>query len=138
MNRPAAPDKPLVIFDGYCNFCSGVVRFILKHEKGPELQFAHSATARARELEPLLPGHITYAHSLILVENGKIYTESSAALRIAGFLKFPWSWMKAFLMVPALLRNAVYRWFSRNRYRLMGQRDQCFLPEPAWKNRFLD
>ena len=75
--------------------------------------------------------------SVILYRNGRLYTRSSAALRIAAHLRFPWPLAALFLAVPRGIRDAIYDWIARNRYRWFGKRETCFLPDGGMKNRFL-
>ena len=75
--------------------------------------------------------------SVILYRNGRLYTRSSAALRIAAHLRFPWPMAVIFLAVPRVIRDAIYDWIARNRYRWFGKRETCFLPDGGMKKRFL-
>jgi predicted DCC family thiol-disulfide oxidoreductase YuxK len=75
--------------------------------------------------------------SLVLVEDGKVYLRSAGALRIAGQLRFPWNLGYVFIAVPTPLRDVVYRWIARNRYRWFGKRDVCRLPTPEERATFL-
>jgi predicted DCC family thiol-disulfide oxidoreductase YuxK len=74
---------------------------------------------------------------VVLVENGSYYTESAAVLRIARRLRFPWPLAYVFILVPKPLRNALYRLVARNRYRWFGRDEECLLPSPDLKRRFL-
>jgi predicted DCC family thiol-disulfide oxidoreductase YuxK len=76
--------------------------------------------------------------SILLVENGRVWTESAAALRVLRQLTFPWPLAFVFRLVPPPLRNWVYRLVSRNRYRWFGRRDVCMVPTPELRKRFLD
>ena len=75
--------------------------------------------------------------SVVLIEDGKAYTHSTGALRVAGYLRAPWRWLRWFWIVPRPLRDVVYRWFARNRYRWFGKTDACRVPTPELKARFL-
>ena len=139
----------VVLFDGVCNFCDASVNFIIDHDKGGYFKFAPLQSdegqrlanqygfksATAASLEPksdLIP-----IDSVILVEEGKAYTHSTAALKILKRLGSPWSWMYAFVVIPKPLRNWAYNLFARYRYRLFGKKDQCMLPSPEVRARFL-
>lgn len=125
--------KYLVLFDGYCNLCTGSVRFILKRERGAEFYFASLDSEAAREVladrngsdgkppsDDSIPGE-----SLLLYRDGKVYDRSSAALRIAGKLRGLWPAAMVFLVVPKFLRDAVYKWVARNRYDWFGKREEA-------------
>jgi predicted DCC family thiol-disulfide oxidoreductase YuxK len=76
--------------------------------------------------------------SIVLVEDGRIWTQSSAALRVARRLSFPWPLAYAFVLVPRALRDWVYQVVARNRYRWFGKREVCMVPTPALRARFID
>jgi predicted DCC family thiol-disulfide oxidoreductase YuxK len=77
-------------------------------------------------------------NSFVLLENGKVYTRSTAALRVAKQLSGIWPILYVFIIVPPFIRNAVYDWIAHNRYRWFGKQENCWLPRPEWKKRFLD
>jgi predicted DCC family thiol-disulfide oxidoreductase YuxK len=139
----------VVLFDGVCNFCDASVNFIIQHDKASYFKFAplqsdegrrlaneygfESATAKPEDsASDLIP-----IDSVILVEDGKAYTHSTAALRILRRLGTPWSWAYAFIIIPRPIRDWAYRLFARYRYRIFGRKDQCMLPSPEVRTRFL-
>jgi predicted DCC family thiol-disulfide oxidoreductase YuxK len=80
---------------------------------------------------------LTTPESLILIEEGKVYQYSTAALRIARKLKSWHRLLYVFIIIPAFIRNAVYKFIARNRYKWWGKQDSCWLPTPDLKKRFL-
>jgi predicted DCC family thiol-disulfide oxidoreductase YuxK len=136
----AAPaPRPVVIFDGVCNLCNRAVQFILDHDRrgrllltagqseaGQALLRAHGVEQRAQDTIFLFDG-----------QRQRIYDRSTAALRIARLLGFPWSLLSVFLVVPRLLRDPLYDLVARNRYRWFGRRESCRLPRPGEMDRFL-
>lgn len=136
---PAATDtaEAIVFFDGVCNLCNGAVQFILKREKNPQLKFAalqsDTFRARAQHLLAAIPD------SIIFLEAGILYTESDAVLRISRHLRQPWRAM-GFLgyLFPRCVRNPLYRFIARNRYRWFGKKETCYVPTPALRARFLE
>lgn len=129
--------SPVVYFDGVCNLCSGTVQFILKHDRKKQLRFASLQGETGQRM--LLEHNLTdkQVNSFILEENNTIYTHSTGALRVFRWMGSPWSLLYAFIIVPAFLRNAAYDLIARNRYTWFGRRKDCWMPRPAWVNRFL-
>lgn len=127
----------IVLFDGVCNLCSGSVQFLLKRDRAGRLRFASLQSDAGRSLlaEHGLP--VDSLRSVVLVEDGRAWQESSAALRIARHLPGAWKLLRVFAAVPRPLRDAVYRWIARNRYRWFGKAETCWLPTPEVKSRFL-
>jgi len=142
-------EGPVVLFDGVCNFCNGAIQFIVDHEHAPRLRFAPLQSEVARELLErvfgaeeairLLRGATGEGDpdSVVLVEDGRGYTHSTGALRIAAHLRAPYRWLSALVVVPRFLRDAVYRWIGRNRYRWFGKTETCRIPTPELRARFL-
>ena len=144
-----ADDAPVVLFDGRCNFCDGAVHFVIDHERGARLRFAALQSAEgsalldrsttpknAKRLREGVTGDGN-PDSLALVEDGRVYTYSTGALRVARHLRWPYRWLAAFWIVPRPIRDAVYRWFARHRYAWFGKTDACRVPTPEFRARFL-
>ena len=129
-------DKDIIFFDGVCMLCNRSVRFIIKRDPHKHYLFCslESETAKAR----LGDQRDTLPDSIILQRDGKLYAESSAALRICQHLRAPWPFLSICLVIPPFIRNALYRWVARNRYRWFGKLEQCPLPDPAEQDRFLN
>src|SRR5215211_3160279 len=140
----------VVLFDGVCNFCDASVNFVIEHDTEGYFKFAPLQSEAGRKLaaeyglesetaktenaaDDLIP-----IDSVILVEDGKAYTHSTAALRIARHLDGIWSWAYAFVVVPGSIRDFFYRLFAKYRYRVFGRKDQCMLPSPDVRARFLN
>jgi predicted DCC family thiol-disulfide oxidoreductase YuxK len=134
--HPAA-DADIVLFDGVCNLCNGAVRFIIDRDPAGRFRFAslQSSAActvlRASAVEDPLPD------SIVLVESDRVTTRSTAILRIARGLMFPWPLLYALIVVPRRLRDAVYDVVARHRYRWFGRREVCMLPTPGMRARFV-
>lgn len=131
------PDQPILLFDGVCNLCNGSMRFVLRHERRPDLRFcALQSESGAR----LLKRHgisTDYLGSLVLVEDRSVFLKSDAALRVVSYLKWPWSWGRAALILPRSLRDRAYDVITRNRYRWFGRHDACLLPAAELRSRLL-
>lgn len=121
--------ESVVLFDGYCNLCSGSVRFIMKRD--PRKRFAFVPLQKADSLNiDSLPAYLEKNNkTIILIEDSGIYTKSTAALRIARKLRFPWNLAWVLIIVPRFIRDALYLLVSKNRFKWFGRREQCFLPD---------
>jgi predicted DCC family thiol-disulfide oxidoreductase YuxK len=127
----------VVLFDGVCNLCNGAVQFVLRRDRHAAFRFASLQSNYAKDLMKrfgLIPGTL---HSLLLYDNGVLYEKSDAALRIASYLK-GFSVLSAFKIVPRFIRDGVYDFVARNRYRIFGKRDECMIPTPETKGRFIE
>ncbi len=132
--NPQAPS--IVLFDGECNFCNASVNFVLDHEKDHSLRFAASGTPWAKgKLEGC--GITERPRSIVLIEGEKCHTKSTAAIRLARYLKRPWSWLAYLILIPEPLRDGVYDWIAANRYRISGRMKQCRVPTEALRARFV-
>ena len=128
-----------MLFDGVCNLCNGAVQFILDRDRASRFKFASLQSERGRAL---LAEHGVVApagdpDTVYLVEDGRIFDRSTAALRIARHLTFPWWLLSAFSVVPRLLRDPLYGVVARNRYRWFGRTDECRIPTPELRARML-
>jgi predicted DCC family thiol-disulfide oxidoreductase YuxK len=130
--------QPTLYFDGVCNFCAATVQFILARERGPALCFASLQSARALRELPALGVDPRLLDSIVLVEGARAYTASDAALRAARYLRSPWSWLANLLFVPRGLRDAVYGFIARRRYAWFGKKEECMVPSPELRSRFVD
>lgn len=126
-------ERVVLFFDGYCNLCNGAVRFVLNNENAGVLKFASLQGETAQKhLPPSLPD------SLVMWIDGKIYVESSAALKLIPYLKWYFQFLRIMWIFPSVLRNAVYRFIAKNRIRWFGSSTYCAVMQPQWKNRFLN
>ncbi len=132
------PEHPIILFDGVCNLCSGAVRFVIERDPEAEFRFASLQSERGRALLRRHGLPEDGMDTMVLVEAGRAYTNSSAALRVTRRLRRPWSWLRALLVVPRPLRDAVYGVVARHRYRWFGRREACLVPGPELRDRFLD
>ena len=126
----------LVLFDGVCNFCNGAVNFIIRHDDEKKFKFAPLQSEIGGQMRAKY-GIGDDIDSIILIENDKAYTHSTAGLRVAKGLGGIWSFGYALIIVPAFIRDWAYRLFAKNRYRLFGRQDACMLPTPDVRERFL-
>lgn len=129
--------NPVVLFDGVCNLCNKAVQFIIQRDKNHLVKFSalQSETGRRLQQEYGLPPETI--SSIILIADGKAYTQSTAALKLCKYLTALWPLLYGFIIVPTFIRDGVYRWVAKNRYQWFGRQDHCMIPTPELKNRFL-
>lgn len=129
---------PIILFDGVCNFCNSAVNFAIKRDKKSVLKFAPLQSQIAKKI---LKSHHLSAddfRSFVFIENNIAYTSSTAALRVFKHLDQLWPLMYGFIIVPKFLRDGVYNWISRHRYRWFGKKEICMVPTPELRPRFLN
>ena len=142
-----------MLFDGVCNLCNASVQFMI--DRDPKKRTSRFAAIQSDVAHDLVTAAVGAERAevaprasserkagrprtpILYVADGKLFTHSSAALRIAGKLAFPWSWLAAFWIVPRPIRDWFYRFIARNRYRWFGKSDTCRIPTPELKARFL-
>ena len=132
--------KTIVLFDGVCNLCNGVVQFILRHDPQERYLFASQQSEAGQRLlaEHGIKAAQALAESVVVLEDNRVYLESDAALYILHRLGGVWGWAYIFRWIPRPWRDWVYRWVARHRYRIFGRRESCMVPTPALRSRFLD
>ena len=127
----------IVLFDGVCNLCNGVVRFVIARDPAGRFRFAPLQAETAQPLIRAAGGLHGASDSIVLIEGDRLYTRSSAALRIARHLSFAWPLLYVLMAVPRPLRDWGYDVVARRRYRWFGRRDACMVPTPELRARFL-
>lgn len=127
----------IVLFDGVCNFCSGSVNFVIEHDSPGYFKFTPLQSDAGEKLLAMHGVERTETDSVVLIEDGKAYTLSTAALRITRKLDGIWSWAYALIIVPRPVRDFLYRTFAKYRYTLFGRQDECMIPTPEIRARFL-
>ncbi|MBX2962472.1 MAG: DUF393 domain-containing protein [Cyclobacteriaceae bacterium] len=128
----------IVLFDGVCNLCSNSVQFIIKRDPKAQFKFASLQSVYGKEILKRFKLNADVLHSIILVKGDCYFERSDAALFIAKNLSGAWPLFNAFKIVPRFIRDAVYNWVARNRYKWFGMKNECWFPTPDLKNRFLD
>ncbi len=129
-------DHPIVLFDGVCNYCNSWVNYAIRHDKKSDLRFAALQSDIGQELRKQY-GLDSSIESVLLINKGKVYKYSDAALEIAKRLDWPARAIYALKIFPRFLRTPVYKWIARNRYKWFGKKDVCMIPTPEIKSRFL-
>jgi predicted DCC family thiol-disulfide oxidoreductase YuxK len=134
--RTARP--PLLLFDGVCNLCHGAVQWILARDRKMVFRFASLQSQAGREAltEAGFTGPVP--ESIVVIDGGQIYHAGNAALRVASILGGLWSAVAVFRIIPRGLRDGLYHFIARNRYRWFGKKEACPMPTPEVLDRFLD
>ena len=138
MNREKLEQGQIVLFDGVCNLCNGSVVFILQNERKPAFYFASIQSEAGKELLEWCGLPTNFSQAVVLIDRGKIYFGSTAALKIGQQLRFPWSLLSHVgSLVPVVIRDWLYNQIARHRYQWFGKRDVCLVPTENLKARFL-
>ena len=130
-------EHPVVVFDAQCVLCSANARFLLRHDKRRHFRLASmqseagAALYRQFGIDPADPD------TLIVVQGGEALRDSEAVLAIWSALGWPWRALGVFRAIPRALRDPLYRLVARHRYRLFGQRETCWVPDPSQADRLL-
>jgi predicted DCC family thiol-disulfide oxidoreductase YuxK len=131
------PGPGVVLFDGTCAFCERAVTFVAARDPAGYFRFGASQSPQAADLLARHGLSRETARSIILLEGGRAYLRSTASLRIASRLTFPWSLARILLVVPVPIRDAVYRVVAAIRHRLAGPSNACNVPPPAIRARMI-
>lgn len=130
--------KKIILFDGVCNLCNGVIQFIIKRDKNDVFRYAPLQSELGRQLTQERGIDTSKIDSFILIEPQVAYfIKSDAALEIARHFSGAWSLLGIFQIIPTSIRNMVYDFVARNRYRWFGRKEQCMIPTPELKAKFL-
>ena len=136
--QTSTESTPIVLFDGVCHLCDRTVQFVLDRDSAGVFRFAALQSSLGQRLLRQYDLPTDALDTMVLIHRGKAYTRSGAVLRMMRRLKFPWNLGAVFLIIPPPLRDLCYRFIAKRRYRWFGSRDECRLPDPTWKDRFLD
>lgn len=128
------PEK-ILFFDGVCNLCNGLVKFVIRHDHNAAIRFAPLQSQGAADL--LCRNNITGSDSVIYLTEGGFFIKSSAILRMFRDMGGAWRLLYGFIIVPRFIRDFIYDVVARNRYRIFGRRESCMVPTPDVKERFL-
>jgi predicted DCC family thiol-disulfide oxidoreductase YuxK len=130
-------EQPVIVFDGFCNLCNASVDFVMRRDVNGLFQFAPNQSEAGEVIVSQADLNEIEADTIVLWEDGSTYVRSTAVLRIARRLPFPWKLAYVFIIIPRPIRDFFYRMLASNRYRLFGKRDTCRIPTPEERTRFL-
>ena len=138
MNDQDIKTRKIVLFDGLCNLCNDSVIFILKREKVPAFHFASIQSEAGQRLLEWCGFSKDYNQAVILIDYGRVYLGSTAALKIGQTLRFPWSFLASLgFLVPKFIRDWVYGQIAIHRYQWFGKKSVCMVPTEELKMRFM-
>ncbi len=129
--------ESILLFDGHCSLCNAAVDFVLKRNTRKKLLLASIQGASGQRVLRHYGLPSTYLETLVLVEAGKVYLGSTAALRVARLLEGGWPLFYGFIIIPKVIRDQIYQWISKNRYKWFGRRDTCRIPTAGERTHFL-
>jgi predicted DCC family thiol-disulfide oxidoreductase YuxK len=127
--------RPVLFFDGECNLCNSGVQFLIKRDKQQKFLFASLQSPAGQRALENIPGH---PDSFIVYDNGRYYIKSDAGLRVFKLLGGTWSLLYSLMIFPRFVRDWVYNIIARNRYKWFGKRNECMIPTPELRARFID
>ena len=131
-------EKQLVLFDGVCNLCNSSIIYIIKRDKNDIFRFAPLQSEIGQKILDTYQIDPSKTDSILLYTPNKgLFSRSTAVLKIASKLSFPTNLHAVFLIVPAFIRNVVYNFIAKNRYKWYGKKESCMIPTPELKQKFL-
>ncbi len=130
--------QPIILFDGVCNLCNSAVNFVIKRDKTNLIRFAPLQSETAHQLLADFNIPVAVMKSFIFIENGKAYMQSTAALKVCKHLKGLWPLLYGLIIVPSFIRDGVYKWIAKNRYKWFGKKNECMIPTAELQSKFLN
>ncbi|GAB1309338.1 DUF393 domain-containing protein [Urechidicola sp. KH5] len=130
--------QPIILFDGVCNLCNTSVQFVLKNDYKKQFLFASLQSDAAKEILLQFSKNNSDLDSIILIYEGELYHKSKAILKVCDVLGGRFKLAKIGYILPNRLRDAIYDYIAKNRYKWYGKRENCMIPTPDLKARFLD
>lgn len=130
-------DQPILLFDGVCNLCNSLVRFIIKRDRKAKIRFSPLQSAAGKSM--LLKSELreSYLDSVVFIKGDKYFLRSSAILHLLNELGGAWKLFYGFLIIPPFMRDFIYRVIARTRYKVFGRTDSCMVPDEKIKSRFI-
>ena len=135
---PSSAGHSIILFDGVCNFCNSIVNFIIVHDKKDKFRFASQQSATGQKLLNQYNILINKEDTFYFIEKENVYSHSTGALRIFRLLPWYLCWIYSFIIIPKFIRDYGYKLIAKNRYKLFGKKDNCMIPTPEFKVKFLE
>ncbi len=131
-------NKFIILFDGVCNLCNNSIQLIIKRDKKQRFLFASLQSDAAQDILLQFQLRNSDFDSIIFIENGEIHQKSTAILKISTYLGGLWKLNYGFMIIPEFIRDAIYSFIAKNRYKWFGKKDVCMIPTEELKIRFLE
>jgi predicted DCC family thiol-disulfide oxidoreductase YuxK len=133
---PVESDQPIILYDGVCNLCTNSVQFVIQRDPRKQFRFASLQSSVADKY--LGNQNQDRLASMVLIVDNHVYRQSTAALLTAKRLDGFWPILSVFLLIPRPIRDVIYQWLAKHRYRVLGKKEHCWRPTPDLADRFLD
>jgi len=127
----------IILFDGICKFCNGVVNFVFRNDHDEVFCFSPIQSSAGQEVLKQHGFDPDNFDTFFLIRDGQAYIKSDAALLVVKSLRKPWRWLSALWIVPRSIRNYIYSKVAANRYSIFGKMNECMVPTEAQKKRFI-
>jgi predicted DCC family thiol-disulfide oxidoreductase YuxK len=134
---PFADDRPVIVFDGHCVLCSGGAQFVLRHDPHGHYRLLAAQTPLGEALYKHFGLNASDYDTMILIKDGAAVVKADAVIGIAQGLGLPWSLAVMLRVLPRSWRDGLYGILARNRLRVFGRSETCYMPDPRWTDRFL-
>jgi predicted DCC family thiol-disulfide oxidoreductase YuxK len=131
-------NERIILFDGVCNLCNGSVQFVIKKDTEAKFKYASLQSASGQALLKKFNLPLEQFDSFIYIKGSQVFQRSAGALNVLKDLGGFWKLLYGFIIIPPFLRDAVYNYIAKNRYKFFGKRESCMIPTPELKKRFLD
>jgi predicted DCC family thiol-disulfide oxidoreductase YuxK len=136
--RPTTTDHPVLLFDGVCNLCNGLVQWVIERDREGRFRFAALQSDTGQRLLEAHDLPTEDFDTFVLVDGEEYYTKSTAALRVLRGLGLPYSLLYPAVAVPRFVRDRVYDFVADRRYGWFGKRESCMMPDESLESRFLE
>ena len=137
LNSEETLQNPVILFDGICNFCNAGINFIIKQDNKKHFRFAALQSDAGQKILQQHGLPTEGFESFILVKDGKVYQRSAAGLKVYNQLSWYWKWTQLGWIAPKFIRDGIYNYIARNRYKWFGKKEACMIPSPEVRSRFL-
>lgn len=134
--KSLAKNHSIILYDGVCGFCDQSIQFILKNKPDPSIRLVSFQSEMGKQLCQQF--YIKNMDAIVLIENDTYYDKSTAVLKIIEKLQTRWQYLKYFMVVPKFIRDIIYNFIAKHRYRLMGKAEQCRILTKQEKMYFLE
>jgi predicted DCC family thiol-disulfide oxidoreductase YuxK len=133
-----AKNHDIILFDGVCNLCNATVNFIIRHDRKDIFRFAPLQSSISHELLTQYKIKGKDMETIILIKKERIFTRSTAVIKIAGRLQGGWKLFYGMIIIPKFLRDGIYQWISKHRYHWFGRKESCMVPSPTILYKFIE